>query len=238
MLFIGIDLAWGDRKPDGVCMISASHRTARMSGLAYPTGDKELLTLLREILSTSPSAFLTIDAPIVCPNTTGTRPVDRLTHTMFHREHAACHPANATKCPRPPRIRRKLEKMGVHTGWEIAPSQWMAAEVYPHPAMVRLFEIPRIVKYKRGTVAERRKEFARLQDLLSTLLEHRFPYLTLSEEARSLLQSPWSKRVEDLTDAFFCALIGLWHWKHHGKKSEILGNKRTGFILLPHLNKD
>jgi predicted RNase H-like nuclease len=237
MIFVGIDLAWGDRKPDGVCVIDASHRSTSVTGFAYPIGDSELLALLGKLLRTSPGGFLTIDAPIVCPNTTGTRPVDRLTHTLFHREHAACHPANSTKCPRPPRVRRKLGKMGIQTGWETAPSQWVAAEVYPHPAMVRLFEIPRIVKYKRGTVTKRRAEFARLQDLLRSLLEHRFPYLSLSQEARSLLQSPWSKKVEDLTDAFFCALIGLWHWKHHGKKSEILGNKRTGFILFPHLNK-
>ncbi len=29
-------------------------------------------------------------------------------------------------------------------------------EVYPHPAMVRLFRLERIIKYKKGTVAQKR----------------------------------------------------------------------------------
>lgn len=233
MLLIGIDLAWGDRKPDGVCVISASGRTARVEHLFYPQGDDQLLTTIRSVLGDSGNALLTIDAPIVCPNRTGTRPVDRLTHRMFHREHAACHPANSTKCPRPPRVLRKLRRLGATAGWDPAPKGIVAAEVYPHPAMVRLFRIGRIVKYKKGTVAERKKEFRRLQRLLGESLERDFPYLERDPATRALLRRPWSKQIEDLTDALFCALIGLWHWKHRGRRSEVIGDVRTGFILLP-----
>ena len=107
------------------------------------------------------------------------------------------------------------------------------AEVYPHPAMVRMFGIPRIVKYKKGSVAERRKEFRRLQRLLRACLRKKFPQLRLNRETKRLLNESWSKPVEDRTDALFCALIGLWHWMHRGRKSEVIGDKKTGFILLP-----
>ena len=99
--------------------------------------------------------------------------------------------------------------------------------------MVRMFGIPRIVKYKKGSVMERRKEFRRLQRLLKQCLKKKFPQLTLNRETKALLKERWSKPVEDRTDALFCALIGLWHWMHRGRKSEVIGDRETGFILLP-----
>ncbi len=233
MRIIGIDLAWGDKKSDGVCVIEAQGKNAHIKGFAYPHGDADLLEFLQIALNGAKQALITIDGPIICPNKTGTRPVDRLTHTLFHREHAACHPANSTKCPRPPRILRKLKSLGFTPGWEIKLGGKIAAEVYPHPAMVRLFKLPRIVKYKRGRVAERRKEFRRLQRLMRKLISTEFPFLSLTTETHSLLRSSWSKTIEDKTDALFCALVGLWHWHYRGRRSEVIGDLRTGFILLP-----
>ena len=233
VLLVGVDLAWGEKKHDGVCFLEWDGQRGAVAGFAYPQGDGELLEALLDKTHGYRSVFVTVDAPMVCPNRTGTRPVDRLTHRMFHREHAACHPANFTKCPRPPRIARLLKKHGYRVGWQPTPGKKTVAEVYPHPAMVRMFGIPRIVKYKKGSVAERRKEFRRLQALLKKLLKRRFSGLRMDSETAALLRDDWSKPVEDRTDALFCALIGLWHWKHRGKKSEVIGDRRTGFILLP-----
>jgi len=233
VLLIGIDLAWGEKKHDGVCFLEWDGKRGTVAGFAYPQGDRELREEVVRASRGKPSVFVTVDAPIVCPNQTGTRPVDRLTHRMFHREHAACHPANLKKCPRPPRIAGLLRKEGFQVGWEPEPGKKTVAEVYPHPAMVRMFGIPRIVKYKKGSVAERRKEFRRLQLLIRKCLKKRFPRLAIDPETKSLLAQKWSKPVEDRTDALFCALIGLWHWIHGGRKSEVIGDGRTGFILLP-----
>jgi predicted RNase H-like nuclease len=82
-------------------------------------------------------------------------------------------------------------------------------------------------------VAEKGKEFQRLQRLMRKLMRQRFPGLTLNQETRNLLMEKWSKPVEDRTDALFCALIGMWHWMHRGKRSEVIGDRKTGFILLP-----
>ena len=191
------------------------------------------MKLIGETSRNYQTVFVTVDAPIVCPNRTGTRPVDRLTHRMFHRQHAACHPANLMRCPRPPRVARLLQRKGFRVGWEIRVGGRWVAEVYPHPAMVRLFGLPRIIKYKKGSVAERRKEFQRLQGLMGKLMKRKFPGLTLNQETRNLLREKWSKPVEDRTDALFCALIGMWHWMHCGKRSEVIGDRKTGFILLP-----
>jgi len=126
-----------------------------------------------------------------------------------------------------------LARKGFSIGWKIGKVRKTAAEVYPHPAMVRMFGLPRIIKYKKGSVAERRKEFRRLQGLMRKLMKRRFPGLTLNQETRNLLRQKWSKPVEDRTDALFCALIGMWHWMYRGKRSEVIGDLKTGFILLP-----
>jgi predicted RNase H-like nuclease len=99
--------------------------------------------------------------------------------------------------------------------------------------MVRIFRLPRIIKYKKGPVAARRREFRRLQRLLRALLAADFPFLALDADTPALLAAPWSKPVEDRTDALFCALLALWHVHHDGARSEILGDLATGFILLP-----
>lgn len=233
MIIIGIDLAWGDKKSDGVCIIEANQRKAIVKGFAYPHGDDELLVCVQTELKNAKKAFITIDAPIVCLNKTGTRPVDRLTHTLFHREHAACHPANSTKCPRPICILKKLKALGCEAGWHIKPNTHIVAEVYPHPAMVRMFRLDRIVKYKKGRVAEKRKEFKRLQQLMKKSLREQFTFLSINQETKKLLAEPWTKAIEDKTDALFCAMIGLWHVKHQGRRSEVIGDSKTGFILLP-----
>jgi len=233
VLLIGVDLAWGEKKHDGVCLLEWEGGKGRVAGFGYPQGDKELMDMVCEQARGFRSVFVTVDAPIVCPNKTGTRPVDRLTHRMFHKEHAACHPANSTKCPRPPRLARLMRKQGFQVGWEPRAGKKTVAEVYPHPAMVRMFGLPRIVKYKKGSVADRREEFRRLQRLLHTCLKKKFSQLKLNPETNTLMRERWSKPVEDRTDALFCALIGLWHWMHLGRKSEVIGDRKTGFILLP-----
>jgi predicted RNase H-like nuclease len=247
MLLVGIDLAWGDKNSDGGCFIrhDVAQRRARLLGYAYPHGDAALVAAITPHLRADEPAFAAIDAPLVCPNLTGTRPVDRLTHTLFHREHAACHPANLTKCPRPPRVLARLAAdLSFAPGWSLPridnqksrfenqPPR-LAAEVYPHPAMVRLFRLPRILKYKKGPVAARRLEFRRLQRLIAALLATEFPFLALDADTPALLAAPWTKPVEDRTDALFCALIALWHVHYAGTRSEIIGDLATGFILLP-----
>ena len=233
VLLIGVDLAWGEKMHDGVCFVELDGVGGRVVGFGYPQGDRDLMKLIGETSRNYQTVFVTVDAPIVCPNRTGTRPVDRLTHRMFHRQHAACHPANLMRCPRPPRVARLLQIKGFRVGWETRVGGRWVAEVYPHPAMVRMFGLPRIIKYKKGSVAERRKEFQRLQGLMRKLMKRKFPGLTLNQETRNLLREKWSKPVEDRTDALFCALIGMWHWMHRGKRSEVIGDRKTGFILLP-----
>ena len=226
---VGIDLAWGERRPDGICVLGVDRCQARVRAIGLTRGDDELLASLDANVGSGP-AFIAVDAPIVCPNLTGSRPVDRLTHVHYGRFKSGCHPANLGLCPRPPRLADKLVQKGFEIG---TAGRRVVAEVYPHPAMVRLFGLSERIPYKRGRVEARRREFRRLQANLRACLSEHFPALQVSRDLSSLLRMPWTKDVEDQTDAFFCALIGYWHWLHLGQHTEMLGDLATGFILVP-----
>ena len=234
-LIVGLDIAWGERNGDGVCLLAATDSGARALETAHVFGDAALLDWLGTRLPPAPApAMLLFDAPLLCPNATGSRPVDRLTHTLFGRFHAGAHPANAARCPRPLRLAALVEqKLGFRVGWRNPRTARLAVETFPHPAMVRWLALDRIVKYKRGPVAARRGEFARLQTLLRACLVGRFPELAETPALRETLSAPWTKPAEDRLDAFICALIGYQHWRDNGNRSQTIGDEETGFILLP-----
>ena len=233
---VGIDLAWGERRPDGICLLEGKSADVLRVAHHLVHGDTELMAWLRDNLSAEIPALLCLDAPVVCPNRNGSRPVDRLTHRLFHQVQAGAHPANRTRCARPLRVAAKLQRAGfaIATDWPRKPRA--VVEVYPHPATVRWFGLDRTIKYKRGPATARRREFARLQQLISAWLCAHAPQLATHADTRHLLRQTWTKDAEDQTDALICALIG-WQWATRGRRAmEIIGDERTGFMVLPKQN--
>ena len=237
---MGIDLAWGERNGDGLCLIDVGSTRARVVESAHLFGDAALLDWLERRLPADRAALLCLDAPVVCPNVTGSRPVDRLAQTLFARFHAGPHPANAARCGRVLRVVEALRaRLGCgFPGATAAPlrPQRTLLEVFPHPAIVRMFELSRIVRYKRkpGRTAEFcRGEFRRLQELLRTWLATACPEFEPSETLAELLAAPLDKPAEDRLDALVCALVGYLHWRSRGEATEMIGDIETGFMLLP-----
>ena len=229
---IGIDLAWGDRNSDGICLLEVASPKAFVSRSDLVQGDDQLMDWVQSFAGGN-DALVMIDAPLICPNATGCRAVDKQITSMFGRYHAGCHPANSKKCSRPLRIAAMFRSAGFRIGYDLSHRR-LVAEVYPHPATVRLFGLERIIKYKRPPVANRRSEFSRLQECIRKALESRFPEIEVDSPVLSeLLRSSWNKPVEDRTDALLCALIGYNHFRSKGADSEIVGDLSTGFILLP-----
>jgi predicted RNase H-like nuclease len=196
-------------------------------------GDADLFEWLKARIPRDDCSLLSIDAPLIVPNGTGSRPVDRDISREFGKYHVACHSANATKCLRPLRIARALRESGYIIDHDLKLARRIATEVYPHPAMVRLFALDRIIKYKKGSVESKKIEFKTLQSHVRTALSTVFSEVTMSYEIEELLNKVWSKPVEDKTDALFCAMIAYLHWKHDGHLSRIVGSVESGFILLP-----
>ncbi|MDA9924307.1 DUF429 domain-containing protein [Verrucomicrobiales bacterium] len=234
LTIFGFDLAWGEKNRDGICRMSfpdgLNGKPCRIAS-SLTHGDDALLKAVKECRTNT--IFLAIDAPTLAPNESGSRPVDRECSQRFRKQEAGCHPANRRLCQRPLRVADALRNEGFLLSPDFTKGNKLAAEVYPHPAMVRWFGLGKTIKYKRGRIVERRAEFSRYQSLLWEFLCDEFPHLLSDEVVEELLSLAWTKDQEDRLDALLCALIGWWHLRFGGKKSEILGNDISGHILLP-----
>ncbi|MGA0325455.1 MAG: DUF429 domain-containing protein [Limisphaerales bacterium] len=181
------------------------------------------------------ACLVAMDAPVICPNTSGARPVDREASRWFASYKCGCYPANRSQHPRPPDLARKITRLG----FSLNPSaKHSLFEVYPHPTMVRWFGLEERIPYKKGRVTERRHHFKSLQEHLRRCLKERFPELRVCSLLEKLLSEPWSKDVEDLTDALVCSLIAWWHHQYEGLRTQQLGDPSTGLMLVPLLSEE
>ena len=184
------------------------------------------------------NAVAGIDAPIVITNATGMRTADRLAHALYGKFHAGAYPASRARSfwRRTTKLSADLVKLGFRHGDELAPKSRgrYQIEVHPHAASVQLFGLDRIVKYKKGTLAARATELRAFRKLL---LDH-LPRLIPRVEIDSLPEIPSSggkalKAIEDQLDALLCAYIAA-HWWYWGlERNDVLGNSKTGYIVVP-----
>ncbi|MDF1657430.1 MAG: DUF429 domain-containing protein [Verrucomicrobiales bacterium] len=231
---IGIDLAWGEKNPDGVTVLSFPDGVAENPthlSTELTRGDDDLFDALEPFL-TLERVMVAIDAPTICRSDEGSRPVDKECTRLFGRFEAGCHPVNRRLCVRPFRVAEAFQQRGFALTTDTDTPRFVT-EVYPHPATIRLFGLEKTIKYKKGKVTEKRAEFSRYQDHLADYLSHEMPWLANSEPHCELLTLPWKKPIEDQVDSMLCAAIAYRHLKYHGKKSQILGDDSDGHMLIP-----
>jgi predicted RNase H-like nuclease len=192
------------------------------------------------------NTVVAIDAPIVIVNERGQRSCEQAISKRFSSRHAGAYSTSLRLYPDAGsvQIARALEQKGFVQVAEPGqakhrPGCWFF-EVYPHPAQVVLFNLARIIKYKKGRVANRRIELARLRDYLLNVLSTAAPPLTPGERGAELLRRDIDalkgqslKHHEDLLDSYFCVYLALflWHWGAEG--NEVLGDLETGYIIVP-----
>lgn len=231
---IGIDLAWGEKNPDGVTFFvfpdGLDHAPTQLS-TRLTHGDDALFESLNPVLPME-RVMVALDAPTICRNDEGSRPVDKECTRLFGRFEAGCHPVNRRLCVRPFRVAEAFQQRGFALTTDPDTPRFVT-EVYPHPATIRLFGLEKTIKYKKGRVAEKRAEFSRYQDHLAEYLSREMPWLANSETHCELLTQPWKKPIEDQVDSMLCAAIAYRHLKYHGEKSEILGDDLDGHMLIP-----
>jgi len=248
--FIGIDLAWSDRNNTAAAAIKAQHGQGELIHCKERLGtNDEIIAFISEIAKAEP-AIVGIDAPLLVPNKSGTRPCDLKVTREFGHYHAGAFPANRKILERVfnGRVRgeelvRELEAMGFTHDYNIAhhPNTCrQVVEVYPHPATINLFKLPQILKYKRRkgrSPEDRRKALSELQQHIISLKEAK-PCLQIEGKELLTITSLLGSRLkvrEDLLDAILCAHIvyHAWYWGEQGY--EVFGDLEEGYILLPKL---
>ncbi|MBF2000536.1 MAG: DUF429 domain-containing protein [Synechococcales cyanobacterium M58_A2018_015] len=248
MKFLGIDLGW-QSQPSGACCLvrqGAGLQLANLSRLA--TVEQVLNWVDAQVLPEEP-AIIAVDAPTLIANPSGMRLADRLTHKYFGRYHAGSYPANLSRpfARQTVNFGRSLESRGFVHAPEITPQQpgRYQIEVFPHPAIVQLFGLPQILKYKKGTVTARRLELLRYRQYISEVLPTLEPNVKWSENAVPLPEIPQTglamKAVEDQLDSLICAYVAA-HWWYWGRERNwVLGAdspevcRIEGYIVVPAL---
>jgi predicted RNase H-like nuclease len=243
--FIGVDLAWKtDGNHSGIAVLVGDKRQAQLSALA-----EDLLSMegvVHFIAShAAANTVVAVDASLVVRNQTGQRPCETLISKQFGRFHASCHTSNLTKVHTDAGMRlvRELTKLGFVHDFDINTAKqrgghWLF-EVYPHPAMVRLFGLDRIIAYKKGPVAQKRLGLGILRRHVAALVSGSVGLVVtpILDEllARDLeaLRGDALKRYEDTLDALFCSYLA-WHcWRWGQERNEMFGTLEEGYIVVP-----
>jgi predicted RNase H-like nuclease len=231
MLFLGIDFGW-QGKPSGLASLSWNGKSLLLRSIERLTGVDEVLAWVDEQVEGGP-AMIGVDAPIVIPNAAGMRDSDKLMHRHFGKYHAGCYPANLGRpfAGRTLGLSRALEVRGFQHGDTLQPrtSGRYQIEVHPHAACVQLFDLPKILKYKKGPVADRRRELMRYRGLLL----NRLPRLGNIQLPEIPPRGSALKPVEDQLDAVLCAYIGAHWWLYGLARSTVYGSAAGGYIVVP-----
>jgi predicted RNase H-like nuclease len=231
--FLGVDLGWYG-KPSGLASIRLTSAGLQLHEVARIESAPEIFEWIRQQAGHG-SSVIAVDAPLVIRNRKGIRPAERELNADFRRFHAGCHPANLGRpfAKYVIEFSRRLAKLGFEHGAAMKAKQKgrFQIEVHPHAATVQLFELPRIVKYKRGLRATRAAELNRLRKLMLMRLPLLNPPLTPT--LPKLPQTGPLKPAEDQIDAAMCAYIAAHYWFWGAARNRVYGDNERGYVVIP-----
>lgn len=241
MKFIGVDFGWSSGA-SGLCCLVWHNDNLEILDITTVWEIDDILAWIDAWVAPTAPALIAVDAPTIINNPTGMRLADKLTHKYFGRYHAGCYPAN---------LGLKFADRTVGFGKSLFAKNFQHApiikqkqlgryqiEVFPHPATINLFGLEKIVKYKKGNIAERRRELNKLRDYITDILPRLEPALSLTALKQIPVIAPQQKgkelkAIEDRLDSLLCAYVAA-HWWYWGEsKNMVLGNLDTGYIIIP-----
>lgn len=163
------------------------------------------------------------------------RDCERQIGKLYGAKGASCHKANLTLFPKATSVllSQQLQTMNYE---HIVGNQWQI-EVYPHPAIIELFNLEYRLAYKKGNVAERKAGQLLLASYLLAIGK-RLPFslqlcdagsVALTAVAINNLKGERLKQNEDKLDALVCLVVAALHFLG---KSRTIGDILSGYITL------
>lgn len=242
--FVGIDLAWGNKRPTGLAVLTGKGQLVHLSAA---TTDESIITALAPY--TAGKCLVAIDAPLIVTNPSGNRPAERALNRDFAKYDAGAHPSNTAKpefsgTPRGARLAAELNL-------DIDPASTAkrrAIEVYPHPATISLFRLGRTLKYKQKPgrpIPQLKAELLRLMRLLESLTDAS-PAIQLGEseawralavQVENAERKADLRRAEDQVDAVVCAYVAMYAARRP-ELTTTYGDLAEGYIVTPTLPAD
>ena len=238
MHFVGLDLAWGEKKQTGVAAVDSDGRLLHV-GIAQD--DASIIDAVGPF--TGDDCLVAIDAPLIVNNAGGYRPAEAEYNRDFQKFDAGAYPANTTNpLFNPPRGAMLATTLGL----DMDPgsnANRRAIEGYPHPATVVLFGLEKTLKYKKGSFDERQRELLKLMTLIEGLdnetprlrVNRSVAWVELRRRVEAATKPSQLDRDEDPVDAVIAAYVALY-WYHRPEDVTIYGDFETGYIVTPSLS--
>ncbi len=242
---IGLDLAWSPRNATGAAVLRGDAHGATLHDSGIVQHDDEIIAYV-VAHATTPTVLVAVDAPLCVPNTSGRRVAEHELAQVFAPYQAGAHPANRRLLTYNGAVRGEtlvaaLAAHGFHETAAIAAGQpgRTITEVYPHAAMIGIFDLPRTLKYKarpNRTLAERQAAWQHYQQLLASL-QQATPALhghtELVAQPVAALRGKHLKHYEDRVDALFCAYVALYAYHWGAARCRTFGTLADGHIFAP-----
>jgi predicted RNase H-like nuclease len=252
MRFIGLDLAWSARNLTGAAVVEGDPAVGRLVASGLLGDDDQVVEFVLEHAGAGP-AIVAIDAPLVVRNPTGRRRAEALIGAAFSRYEAGAHPANRARLAVDGVVRGEalVARLEGHRFIHRAEVEAQAPvrqviEVFPHPAMVSIFNLERTLKYKarpKRSHETRLAGFVALQEHLRSLRDADPALLDadqllnrdLSSFNRSQMRDYRArlKDYEDRLDAVICAYVGQYLWRWGMARARVFGDMQGGYITTP-----
>jgi predicted RNase H-like nuclease len=220
-IYIGIDLAWGEKNPSGFCVLQYNNKGLKLL-------DVKLLLTLTEILEEiskyqDSKVCIGVDAPLLIPNESGNREIEKEFNKDFSSHKISMLPVNQKIMQKySPSIRsQKLYEALYQKGYRRnKDAKKSIFEVYPHATIAVCFNQYNILPYKRKkgrSVLFIKEQLTRYQGFLQkVLLKHPF----LQEEIKNL-RGASLKAYEDQLDAISSAYTLFYIQSHPCKYYEL-----------------
>lgn len=244
--FIGVDLAWHtDRNYSGIAVLRGDNNGATL--IPCGTTILKLGGVVNYIQAkATDNTVVAIDAPLIIKNMEGQRPCENLIGKKFGRYGVSAHSVNLTLYPNASslQVTQELKRNGLSHTPNPAKDRYKGGrwffEVYPHAAQVVLFNLEKIIRYKKGRVADKRAGLEILHHNIRTKFMEGKPPLCSNEPLEELLTQNLAelkgsvlKHYEDLLDSLMCAYLTLFYWSWGAEKNEMIGNLESGYIINP-----
>lgn len=241
-------MAWNvDVKHSGIAVLAGNERRVRL--IAVSKDATSLASVVDFIHRHSiGTTVVAVDASLVVVNKTGQRRCENAIGKAFGRYGASCHSTNlrmrfattgmnVVKALSSINGRPFVHDFDIHRA-KRRRGRWVF-EVYPHPAMIQLFRLNWIIRYKKGLVADRCHGLRIFRRHLSTLASGatglvQSPSLRkVLEQDLEILRGEQRKRYEDTLDAIFCAYLAWYCWRWGAERNDIFGTLEQGYIVVP-----
>jgi predicted RNase H-like nuclease len=240
MYFVGLDLAWGEKNQTGIAVIDSD---GRLLHVGVAEDDASIEAAIAPYVGDE--CLVAIDAPLIVKNETGFRQCETELNRDFHKFDAGARPAFRGRPEfNPPRGEVLANRLGLDMDPASTASR-RAIEVYPHPATVVLFELKKILKYKRGPFEDRHRELVQLMTLIEGLdgasprlrANRSVAWVELRRRVDAATRPGQLDRDDDPVDAVVCAYVALY-WYQRPEDVTIYGDFATGYIVTPTLPGD